>query len=195
MKWLTLVSILLLSHGIPAQQIYKSVDQNGNVSYSSEPAKAAVQVETIASPPTPSPEEVERAQQRYLELEARDARREEERREQELEILLQRQIRADLELKRQIAIANRKPANVTVINQNPYYQYPYFGGGVNQPVWHNRTEPKHLPGPQNPELPKPFGSVNAPLHPKSGTGGGFVWPGNSSGGFVWPENSTRHGRH
>ena len=103
MKWLLCVSVLLTTYGVLAQQIYKSIDKDGNVSYSSEPITNAVKVETVAPPPEPSPEEVERAQRRYLELEARDAERENERREQEHEALRRQQIKADTDLRRQLA--------------------------------------------------------------------------------------------
>jgi hypothetical protein len=175
MKWSALVSVLLLVLGVYAQQIYKSVDRNGRVSYSNEPAQGAATVESIAPPPAPSPEEIERAQQRYLELEARDAQREEERREQELEDQRQRQIREDLELKRRIA--NRKPSNVTVINQSPYYQGTDFWVGGNPP-WEHPGKPHHMPGPDKPELREPSGPANAPSPRNSGSNGGFSWPGN-----------------
>jgi Domain of unknown function (DUF4124) len=157
MKWLTLVSLLLIMQGVPAQQIYKSVDKDGNVSYSSEPAKGAVEVKTVAPPPRPSPEEVERAQQRYLDLEARDAQREFERREQEQEELLRRQIREDMELKRQIA--NQKSGDVIVINQNPYYW-----GRPYQPRFHKRGKPRHGTLPGKPVGPKLQGQAGTPLY-------------------------------
>ncbi|MCI0654112.1 MAG: DUF4124 domain-containing protein [Methylococcaceae bacterium] len=175
MKWLALASVLLLIQGVEAQQIYKSVDKNGKVIYSSQPASGAVKVETVAPPAAPSQQEVERAQQRYLELEARDAEREEGRREQERENLRQRQIEEDLALKRKIA--NRKPPKVIVV-PNPYYQDPYYGGGYwggPYPPPHRPIEPKPLPAPEPPHSNQSFAPVGgAPLYRKSGSGPNFL---------------------
>lgn len=133
MRWLIFVLILFITQGVGAEPIYKSIDKHGNVTYSSKPLKGATEVESVTLPPPPSPEEVERAKQRYLDLEARDAEREVQRQEEEREKLLQRQIQTDLELKRELA--SRKPPKVYIINQNPYYWGRPF-----HPAWGKRSK-------------------------------------------------------
>ncbi|MGH8560007.1 MAG: DUF4124 domain-containing protein [Methylococcales bacterium] len=130
-----------------AQQIYKSVDKNGKVTYSSEPVKNAVAVKTVAHPAPLNPREVEHAQKRLQEFEAREAEREKEQRDQEREALRQRQIQADLELKREIA--NQKPANVILVNQ-----YPFVRSSRYRPMGNLRNTPMpHTPAPQ--PMPQP----------------------------------------
>ena len=159
MKPLALAFVLLFVQSVSAQQIYKSVDKQGNVSYSSEPAKGAVKVETVAPPPAPSRQDVEQAQERYRELEARDAEREASRREQEKEYQRQQQIRADLDLKRQIADQNkRRSPSVIVINRNPWYW-----GRPYPPLWRDHHRPGSHSMPQNPPVPGRSGPVTAPM--------------------------------
>lgn len=155
MKWLLWVPFVLATYEVLAQQIYKSIDKNGNVSYSSEPVTNAVEVETVTPPPKPSLEEVEHAQRRYRELEARDSEREKERREQDRDALQRQQIRADRELMRQLT--NQKPANVIVINQNPYY----WGRGY-RPRWRKPIKPEPRPIPEQPVQRKFLGPSKLP---------------------------------
>jgi Domain of unknown function (DUF4124) len=156
MKWLILISMLLAWQEAAAQQIYKSVDRDGNISYSSEPASDAVSVETVELPPPPGEDEIEQAQQRYLELEARDLDRELERQRQEEENLLRLQIQADLELRRQLA--DQQPASPVIIEQYPYYEY---WGPPYAPPWHRPSGPRHPPSPAPNKLLK-SGSPGTP---------------------------------
>jgi Domain of unknown function (DUF4124) len=178
MKLLVSLCCLIAIEGAAAQQIFKSVDQHGNVSYSSEPASGAVEVKIITPPPGPSPEEVERARQRYFELEARDAQREFERRQEEIAELRRQQIQADLELRRQIA--EQKPGNVILINENPYYwSRPY------PPRWTKRIKPdrRRLPGrPSGTKLPNRVGKpLNRKLaSPNRSRGIQKTWPRSKS---------------
>lgn len=118
-KILLLLACLMSAPGA-ADTIYKSVDRHGNVSYSSTPGKSAVEVEKVAPPSAPREEDVEAAHQRYRELEERDRQREQARREEAIRQQELERIKADQELRRQL---NRpqKPANIIIVNQNPYY--------------------------------------------------------------------------
>ncbi|MGH8547480.1 MAG: DUF4124 domain-containing protein [Methylococcales bacterium] len=133
--------VLFLS-AASAQPIYKSIDKNGNVTYSSAPIKSALKVISVAHPPAPDPREAGRARIRLREFQIREANLEKIQREQEREAIRQRQIEEYLALKRRIA--NRGPANVTVINRNPSTR------GL--PFWNFRTTfapivpaPRHWP--------------------------------------------------
>lgn len=160
MKCLQFVFVLLVTPAVSAQQIYKSVDHNGHVSYSSFPGKGAMKVETVAPPPPPDPLEVERAQQRLREWEASNAEREIAQREQERENLRQKQIREDLQLKRRIA--KQKPTNIAGIDQNPYSYYwgapyqpagyypPNYWNAPYQPTWNYQPAPITQWVPDNP---------------------------------------------
>lgn len=65
-----------------AQTVYKTVDEEGRVSYSTTPPEDASAAEQLAPPPEPSPEAVEAAKQRQQELEQAADRRREERQQQ-----------------------------------------------------------------------------------------------------------------
>ncbi len=140
--------MLLAWQEAPAQPIYKSIDRNGNISYSSEAATDAVRVEPVELPPPPGEDEIERAQERYLELEARDAERELERERQEQENLRLWQIQTDLELKRQLA--DQQPASPVIFDQYPYYGY---WGTPYPPPWRGPWRPRHPSSPN--KLVKP----------------------------------------
>jgi hypothetical protein len=55
---------------VNAQEIYKSVDDEGNVTYSEEPPTEPGNVEILDTAPEPSTEEVEAAQSQIQELES-----------------------------------------------------------------------------------------------------------------------------
>ena len=133
MKTLLVVATVLAVNIAVAAPIYKSVDKYGNVSYSETPPDNADQIETVNTPPPPNEQEVARAKQRYLELEMRDAMREQERRElakQQQEINKQK---AYADLKRKLE--KQKRPNVIVINQNPNYRRAFPGWiGAGKPV-------------------------------------------------------------
>ncbi len=118
-KIIQTLSIFLLTNLAIAAPIYKSVDQHGHVSYSEKPPVSAAKVETVTPPPPPNEQEVARAKQRYRDLEARDALREQERKELAEQQAKREQQRAYSDLKRKLS--KPKPSNVIVINQNPTY--------------------------------------------------------------------------
>ncbi|MGR9105826.1 MAG: DUF4124 domain-containing protein [Gammaproteobacteria bacterium] len=156
MKWLILLCGLMIGLQATAQQIYKSIDRDGRISYSSEPEKGAVRVEKVVPLPAPSPEEIESARQRYRELEARDAEREKLRREQELETLRREQILADLELKREIARQSSRDRVVSNPSPYPYAPYSYYWGRPYYPSRPgHRPNPRPVPVPQEP-VPSKF---------------------------------------
>lgn len=74
------------SSAVAADPVYKWVDEQGKVHYSSQPPRrGAVKVETVPVPPPPSPEEVRRAEEatERLKQQAADLEREREAREAE----------------------------------------------------------------------------------------------------------------
>ena len=60
---------LLLALPLQADEVYKSVDEEGNVTYSEEPPADAKEIETLDTGPEPSSEEVGAAQEREKKLE------------------------------------------------------------------------------------------------------------------------------
>ena len=75
MKTLTIIFLSSLLTPVYAQSIYKTVDDQGNVSYSSSVDKNAENVEVLTPPPEPSAEDVEAARQQEKELEKNLAER------------------------------------------------------------------------------------------------------------------------
>lgn len=131
-KIIQTLTIFLLANLAIAAPIYKSVDRHGNVSYSEKPPASAAKVETVTPPPPPSEQEVARAKQRFRDLEARDALREQQRKELAEQQAKRDQQRAYADLKRKLS--KRKPSNVIVINQNPTYGRFY-------PRWNRQPRP------------------------------------------------------
>jgi hypothetical protein len=80
MKAVLLIFLFTLLNAAQAQSIYKLVDENGNVSYSSQAPEEPGDAEILAAPPEPTAEEVEAARQRQKELE-RDLKERAEKRE------------------------------------------------------------------------------------------------------------------
>ena len=63
-----------------AEKIYKWVDEQGNVHYSSQPPRqGAVKTQTVPVPPPPSPEDVRRAEEQTEKIKQRAAELEQER--------------------------------------------------------------------------------------------------------------------
>ncbi len=72
MKRLTifLTLLMLLPLGAGAEQIFRSVDRQGHVTFSDEPLQNAVDVDTVKLPEEPSEAEISRAQERVKQTEA-----------------------------------------------------------------------------------------------------------------------------
>mgnify|MGYP001546690587 FL=1 len=66
---LMLICLLAVSGSLTAQQVYRSVDEQGNVSYSGEPPANAQAVETISVDPGPSADQRREAEKRASEME------------------------------------------------------------------------------------------------------------------------------
>ena len=125
-----------------AQTVYKTVDEQGRVSYTSTPPSGDSPVEELVPPPEPSPEAVEAARQREKDLqEAAQERR-------------------MLRLQREQAAAERKP-ETRVIQQQvvpyavvPSYSRfrPYYG---TKPRPERPSErPARLPYPESRPVPR-----------------------------------------
>lgn len=78
-----LLTLLAPSLALSAGTIYKSVDKQGNVTYSSKPPAAGVRTERLAVPPPPTEEDVRRAEEQAQKLKEQAARLEQERKARE----------------------------------------------------------------------------------------------------------------
>ena len=86
MNRLILIMILLSpSLAAPAEPIYKSVDEQGKVTYSAEPSAEGVSVEQLKVAPPPSADEVQRAEEQTQKLKEQAAELEKERKAREAE--------------------------------------------------------------------------------------------------------------
>ncbi|GEM_PF-1953977 len=157
MKKILIILVLLAVNAVDAAPIYKSVDHDGNVSYSETPPDRAAKIETVTPPPPPSEQDVARAKQRYRDLEIRDAQRERERQNLANQKAMQEQQRAYADMKRQLS--KQKSSNVIVINQNPTYRrvYPWRKGRP----WKKRRLRKKGP-PRPTPLPKDQNGMTLP---------------------------------
>jgi len=69
-RQILLVMLLVPSIALAAEPIYKSVDEQGSVTYSAQPPATGVKSETIAVPPPPSEEDVRRAEEQASKVKA-----------------------------------------------------------------------------------------------------------------------------
>ena len=69
MKSALLIILFIFLSTAQAQNIYKTVDENGNAVYSSRAPEGAGTAEILTAPPEPTAEEVEAARQQQKELE------------------------------------------------------------------------------------------------------------------------------
>ena len=150
-----------------ADKIYKSVDADGNVTYSSQPPDDSVNVERIRVAPSPGEEELRAAQERERRI-SESANTLADQREQREEA----RRKADREAaERQAAEAQRQPTYEERRRDRYYYGYP----GLWYPI-----PPLHpgQPGrpPHRPHHPIAPGKPVVSPHP----GGGSLGPG---GGF------------
>jgi hypothetical protein len=82
---LPLLPLLLLAAAAAAAEepVYKSVDADGNVTYSKQPPPEAVQTETVDLPPAPTAEQVRDAEEQARAVERSAATLEQERKQRE----------------------------------------------------------------------------------------------------------------
>ena len=85
MKFYIHFFLLILPFSVNAQQMYKSIDERGNVSYSSTPSSQAVEVKEVAPPPPVSNEQIRRSQQRQDNIREKSERLGKEREQRALE--------------------------------------------------------------------------------------------------------------
>jgi hypothetical protein len=125
-----LALFMLLSSAIFAENIYKSVDENGRVTYSSTPPENSQDVTTVDIPPPPSQEQVEAAQQRHernlkaAELFDANRKTRNEITAEENRLKLKKQKQSQNETKQE------EPEHTTVY---PYYR-PRYPGMIAPPV-------------------------------------------------------------
>ena len=84
-RQILLVMLLVPSIALAAEPIYKSVDEQGSVTYSAQPPATEVKSETIAVPPPPSEEDVRRAEEQASKVKAQADELEKERKSREAE--------------------------------------------------------------------------------------------------------------
>ena len=167
-KRLPIAVLLLIGLGTAmADKIYKSVDAEGNVTYSSEPPDDSVNVERIRVAPSPGEEQLRAAQERERRI-SESANTLADQREQREEA----RRKADREAaERRAAEAQRQPTYEERRRDRYYYGYP----GLWYPI-----PPLHpgQPGrpPHRPHHPIAPGNPVISPHP----GGGSLGPG---GGF------------
>lgn len=123
-----LIFVVLHSHGLNGDQIYKTVDEDGNVTYTTEPPEESVSSQSIDLLPEPDEADIQAAQQRQAQL------------QQELEAAeQQRQEQAQ-------AQQQDNESSTTVIYANPpvvpLYVPPYYGRERNRyDRWPHRPAP------------------------------------------------------
>ena len=118
------LALLCLSGSTPlfADSVYKSVDENGNVSYSSTPKKNADSAEKITILPPPSPEAAQAAQQRYEKSLQTNKILDENRQRRLAEQAERNRIKRE---KREQIEAQKKPEEPK--QEGPYYGIPGHG--------------------------------------------------------------------
>jgi len=84
-RQILLVMLLVPSIALAAEPIYKSVDEQGNVTYSAQPPATGAKSETIAVPPPPSEEDVQRAEEQASKVKVQAEELEKERKAREAE--------------------------------------------------------------------------------------------------------------
>lgn len=77
------VALLLLSTAVMGEEIYRTVDDEGNVTYTDQPPTGKQKAEKVELPPGPSPESIQESQERNREIDK--AANEAERRRQSQE--------------------------------------------------------------------------------------------------------------
>ena len=158
MKQLALLTCFwLLGHAALADLVYRSVDERGNVTYSSEPIENAIHSEKLEIPLPPSIETQQRAQEDSKQLIERADK------------LVQQRLERDLELAKenkrlQQAAAARKAEEARMQweqeqQSQPVYIWPRYR--PYPPYWGGYPHPTHR-------------AVHPPTRPRSS--GRFHWP-------------------
>ena len=137
------VFLLLASSTINAETIYKSIDENGKVTYSTTPPKNATQSKSIDIAPPPSGEAIKAAQQRHeRSKEAADILDENRKKR---DAIIAEENRLKREQKIQLQLQRQAEKN----NENENDAYPYVPrrrpGGILPPVHKPVHRPVQLP--------------------------------------------------
>ena len=111
------VGSLVSHHTFADDGIYKIVDEDGNVTYSSDPPETGNTVEVIESVPPPTEEDVEAARQRQRDIEEEFSKLDQQRAEQ-----------AYLEQEARNQNNTSVIQNTTVVVGSPGYRYGYHPG-------------------------------------------------------------------
>ncbi len=119
---LLLVVSLLPGSGISANSIYKSVDKNGKISYSSSPTEDHQEVSRINILPPPSEADVKSAQERHQQNLKTDKILDESRQKRLQKNAEKNRIRRE---RKEQAKIDRKPDETK--EQGPYYGIPGHG--------------------------------------------------------------------
>lgn len=114
-------------------QIYKYVDEEGNVTYSSSLPIGAKEVDQISVEEGPPPDAVEAAQERFKRLRESADQMEAERKQREAEYAKKRE--------EQQAASEEVPAPIII--EQPRYYYPYPSRPIARPP--QRPRPPDLP--------------------------------------------------
>jgi tRNA A37 threonylcarbamoyladenosine modification protein TsaB len=135
------LTLLLLAGHVPATPIYKSIDADGNVTYSSQPPREAVTVEKmilnqddVVTPSAQSQANMDAIKQTADQLEMQRKQREQERQAAREKADAQAQDQA-------------KPPPETVIYYYPVFPFYYYPGPFTPRPHPPRPRPRHPPGP------------------------------------------------
>lgn len=159
-SWLVLTGVHV---GADAQQVYRSVDPQGNVIYSDEPPADAAQTQSIELPPGPTEEQVKQAQQRTREIQESADKMAGER-EQREKIAAEK--RREEEQRQQAAEQEARLARLEALQRNQDYwdygtYYPRYPHRpiIEHPIERPQPQPRPLPG-----LPPVQGLDGTPLN-------------------------------
>jgi hypothetical protein len=132
--------ILLFSTAAHADSIYKSVDENGKVTYSATPPQNSEQIKKIEIQPPPSDEDIKSAKQRHQKLQQAAGALDEDRKKRD-EITAEEN-RLAQEKQKQSQLQQQAEKN----NSNTDNAYPYY--------YPRRYPPRYPAGP-GPATPRP----------------------------------------
>ena len=116
MKLLTILSLMSLSFFVYAQAVYKTVDEQGRVSYSSTAPQNLNKVEVLEAPPEPTPEEVEAAKKQQAQYREDRLQREQQRSDQ---AVAEAQKQKQLQTFQSTTVIDRKVVPAPVIRRYP----------------------------------------------------------------------------
>jgi len=137
------IFLLLASSVINAETVYKSIDENGKVTYSTTPAKNATQSSNIDIAPPPSQEAIKAAQQRHERTRQAANILDENRKKRDA--IIAEENRLKREQQKQLQLQRQAEKN----NENENDVYPYVPrrrpGGILPPAHKPVHRPVQLP--------------------------------------------------